>query len=89
MPIFKNAQLTLVTCRRCPRQHPLQVDQDTRRIRAYRGFGVPLRSGAPLPRAFNRLLGAPRPTGQRVTDLDHDLIIARLPAHGGGTSNRR
>ena len=93
MPISQNAQLTLVTCRRCPRQHPLQVDQDTRRIRACRGFAIPLRSGNPLPRAFNRLLGAPSTAGQRVPDpdldLDHHFIIARLPAHGGGASNRR
>ena len=89
MPIFKNAQLTLVTCPRCPRQHPLQVDQDTRRVRACRGFAIPLRSGNPLPRAFHRLLNAPCTAGQRVQDLDHHFIIARLPAHGGGASNRR
>ena len=89
MPISKNAQLTLVPCRRCPRQHPLQVDQDSRRIRACRGFAIPLRSGNPLPRAFNRLLGAPCPAGQRVPDPDHHFIIARLPAHGGGGTNRR
>ena len=84
MPMFKNAQLTLVTCRRCPRQHPVQVDQSNRQIPAYRGFAIPLRSGAPLPRAFHRLLNAPCPACQRVHDLDHHFIIARLPAHAGG-----
>ena len=94
MPILKNARLTLVTCRPCPRQHPLRVDPDTRRTRACRGFAIPLRSGNPLPRAFNRLLNAPCTAGQRVPDLDLDLdpdhhfIIARLPAHGGGTNRR-
>ena len=81
---FENAELTLVPCRRCPRRHLVEVDPSTQRILAYHGFGIPLRSGEPLPRAFDRLLDTPCAACQRVKDLDHDFIIASLPAEAGG-----
>lgn len=87
LTIFENAELTLVPCRRCPRRYVSEVDQDTRQVLAYHGFGIPLRAGEPWPRAFDRLLGAlcgPPAADQRVKELDHDVIIARLPAPAGG-----
>ena len=84
MPIFENAELTLVPCQHCPRQHVVEVDQDTHQVLAYHGFGISLRSGETWPRAFDRLLDALCDACQRVKELDHDIIIARLPAPAGG-----
>ncbi len=84
MLTFENAELTLVPCRLCPRSHLVEIDPASRRVLAYHGFGIPLRSGEPLPGAFDRLLDTPCPACQRVMDLDHDFIIARLPATAGG-----
>ena len=84
LPIFENAELTLVPCQCCPRQHVVEVDQDTRQDLAYHGFGIPIRSGEPWPRALDRLLNALCEGCQRVQELDHDVIIARLPVKAGG-----
>ena len=87
MPIFENAELTHIPCQCCPRQHVVEVGQGTQQALAYHGFGIPLRSGEPWPRAFDRLLDArcdPPQADQRVKELDHDIIIARLPTPAGG-----
>ena len=89
MLTFENAELTLVPCRLCPRSHLVQIDQNTSQVLAYHGFGIPMRSGEPLPRAFERLLDTPCSACQRVRELDHNFIIARLPAHDGGETHRR
>ena len=84
LPIFENAEITLVPCRSCPRQHLVEVDQDTRRVLAYHGYAVPIRSGEPLTSAFDRILNAPCEGCQSVQELDHDFVIASLPAKAGG-----
>ena len=69
MPIPDDAVLVIIPCRRCPREHFLYVDPDTRHVLDYDGARAPVRAGESLPAAFFRLLNAPCDECQRVWDL--------------------
>ena len=58
MPIPANAEQVRIPCRRCPREHFVYVDQDTRQVLAYHGSSTLVLAGESFPTAFNRLLGA-------------------------------
>ena len=78
MPIPENAVVVLIPCRRCPREHFLFVDPDTRQVLAYDGARAPVRDGESLPAAFYQLLNARCDECQRFWDLDRDFIARRL-----------
>ena len=78
MPIHANVEQVCIPCRRCPREHFVRVDPDTRQVLAYDGSGTPVLSGESLPVAFSRLLNAPCDECRRIRDLDRDFIARRL-----------
>ena len=83
MPIPENAEQVRISCRRCPREHFVYVDQDTRQVLAYDGSGTPVLSGESLATAFNRLLNAPCDECCRIRDLDREFIARRLAEDAG------
>ena len=59
MPIPEGAELALIPCRRCTREHFLYVDRDTRQVLDYDRARAPVRDGESLPAALFRLFNAP------------------------------
>ena len=78
MPLPENAEQVLIPCRRCPREHFVYVDPDTRQVLAYDGSGTPVLAGESLASAFNRLFNARCEECRRIKDLDLDFIASRL-----------
>ena len=78
MPIPENAVPVIIPCQRCPREHYLYVDPDTRQVLAYDGARAPVRADESLPAAFYRLLNARCDECERVWHLDRDFISRRL-----------